>query len=580
MLFALNQLHIVPVTKASGDIVVSGDQVVIIEETTYIHTGNIMIKDNGTLVIRNSRLQVQYAGKENVTVIDHGRLILQNGIIESAYKGGEIPNPGLDMYLGNYANLTATQNSNFNGRWNLKLSGQSTIKFERSAMGREQVTITGSCKSISISNSGINVEAFTLSYVSNFSISNSGLGWYTEYGAYPYAENPRMSISGDSSSTFSAVDSRLCSMWLPPRTPLEFHGSIRSYLHNVTTNPPSSLSKTSISVFENAVLRKYWWLTVHVADSRGVPVVGANVTVSHFLNGTVVSWHLTDKDGIARIDTLADIVTSSGDVFVGNYKVKAIYEGEETPQQAVTMDSNKEISLTTKLTSTVTHTLTPTPTSTPTITELPTTTTTVTKAEGTQIPAGYLAIVVIVVIAIISVALMSKRRGRVASTVVAPLAPVQGGPLQAKHCQYCGEELTADADFCLNCGKKIGPQTSITLPTPGAPVVAPAQKMGLSFKKRPWALWGLVGVFLLSVFLTMISGEAWTFFFWLIVLVVLYVMGLGMWGLMSKGVRALDRLSGDYELTKPPTGVRHCVACGNLVAANLPFCPHCGAKQS
>jgi len=26
------------------------------------------------------------------------------------------------------------------------------------------------------------------------------------------------------------------------------------------------------------------------------------------------------------------------------------------------------------------------------------------------------------------------------------------------YCQYCGKELATDANFCLNCGKPIGPQ--------------------------------------------------------------------------------------------------------------------------
>ena len=57
----------------------------------------------------------------------------------------------------------------------------------------------------------------------------------------------------------------------------------------------------------------------------------------------------------------------------------------------------------------------------------------------------------------------------------------QSSPSQVKYCQYCGKELTIEANFCLNCGKPVSPQTP---PTPHrVPVVTPMQA-GLNFKNE------------------------------------------------------------------------------------------------
>ena len=99
--------------------------------------------------------------------------------------------------------------------------------------------------------------------------------------------------------------------------------------------------------------------------------------------------------------------------------------------------------------------------------------------------------------------------------------------IQAKYCQYCGKEMSTDANFCLNCGKPIGPQIPLT--PPKVPIVPPIQKRP-SFKDMTTGeKISLIGFVLLV--LSSLLGE-WFILYWdgEIASDLMVLFGISTWG--------------------------------------------------
>lgn len=90
----------------------------------------------------------------------------------------------------------------------------------------------------------------------------------------------------------------------------------------------------SVIVERNALAYIYRWIHVTVLDAAGKPLPGATVTTHSYpvwipgiQNGSAVSSEASDSLGVAKVNSLASILTSAGPPYryVGNYMVSANY---------------------------------------------------------------------------------------------------------------------------------------------------------------------------------------------------------------------------------------------------------------
>jgi ribosomal protein L40E len=90
----------------------------------------------------------------------------------------------------------------------------------------------------------------------------------------------------------------------------------------------------SVAVEGNALAYIYRWIHVTVLDAAGKPLPGATVTAHSYpvwipgiQNGSAVSSEAPDSLGVAKVNSLASILTSAGPPYryVGNYMVSASY---------------------------------------------------------------------------------------------------------------------------------------------------------------------------------------------------------------------------------------------------------------
>ena len=89
----------------TGDLIISGTQEFIIQGETFTQTGNIIVRDQGKLIVRDGTLFFQQGGHEaySMSFEDRGALILDNATIASNFRH--------ELYLDDYATAVLTDST-------------------------------------------------------------------------------------------------------------------------------------------------------------------------------------------------------------------------------------------------------------------------------------------------------------------------------------------------------------------------------------------------------------------------------------------------------------------------------------
>ncbi len=87
----------------------------------------------------------------------------------------------------------------------------------------------------------------------------------------------------------------------------------------------TNTSAPSIVVEDNARALIYRWIHITVFDGGNYPLEGAMVTARFYVNQTYWTSQPTDASGVARLNSLGTILTSTGSTYVGQYRVNASY---------------------------------------------------------------------------------------------------------------------------------------------------------------------------------------------------------------------------------------------------------------
>ncbi|MDI6709046.1 MAG: hypothetical protein QME47_08195, partial [Candidatus Thermoplasmatota archaeon] len=239
-------------------------------EGEYTHHGSVVVRDNGCLVIVGTFTVLQdYAYQYSIEVRNNGTLrVVEHGILKS-----------------NYPLLIKTENTAY-----IELNnGSVELSAGKLELTDSIVTIMNSklnCTLLSGTSSTIDVVASTLS----------------------------SSITELNKVLFSATNSVLTSC-------LNATDSACT-LFNVTLPSAIATGTTAISI--------YRVLSIYVRDVIDVPVGGATVHIKHLLNDSVYQTGVTSHKGKFETYALSDIITATGEQFLGNYRISAFYNGLTT----------------------------------------------------------------------------------------------------------------------------------------------------------------------------------------------------------------------------------------------------------
>jgi len=155
----------------------------------------------------------------------------------------------------------------------------------------------------------------------------------------------------------------------------------------------------------------------------------------------------------------------------------------------------------------------------------------------------------------------------------------QSSSSQARYCQYCGKELTIEANFCLNCGKPI-PQTPL-----------PRYKIKVSLKNILKVVAYYIGLVLLADLFSPLFGFVPIPYFiaigtmFLLIVFLCYVFFLRKKPFCPKCDKILASYSSDMTHCPYCGNVlersfkKFCVYCGSGIARDGRFCPNCGKQQ-
>lgn len=329
----------------NDDLIIDKNQVIVFEESPIIQTRNILIKDNGTLIIKYATLQLSIRGEKayNITVEDNGKLILQSGTILSLNKGSKI-------FLKNFANLTMVDGSVIEGFYAIMLDGNSTFTIENSELKIDLVS--GNCKSFkalssSMENGLISINASFIDFIEfigdavNINGTFISLSFFNSKSLNSFSKNETKAINIKSGNSLIYSEKKLL---IKDSSFSKLIAGKTGELYNVTTLG-GALTKAGgeVYVYQNSTLFRYWYLKVEVFD-----IIKAKIPakiIIYDLNKTIVQEEKADFEGKFEKPILAEIINITKSNFVGNYKIQAIYENYSTPIEPLIMDSNKNISL-------------------------------------------------------------------------------------------------------------------------------------------------------------------------------------------------------------------------------------------
>ena len=339
--------------SANGDFVLSGNKVFEVKDEEFKVSGNVILKDNASLIVTNGTLSIiqSEALQYNYQLMNQARLILQKGSHLQIYIQGEKVDQGryqdrkpislndesmlevIDSFV--HIGISCGDHSSIDLRNSRILSlgayGQTSVQIN-STVVHPAFTPSGE-----ISEDGGNVNIGDSVYAR---MRNSSMRELVVSGkADVQVEN--LIVKSVSAGT-ELLDSEV-TLWIFDSPSGEEPGL--GLWHSSTiwlVNSP--LTESGISFWSPKSLLIFgWYLDVHF-NSDNQPVEGAEVEVYYAHNGSIATKGTTDSDGNARFILPEKTLRKYEGEIIGNYNVKASFN-DVYGEEKVTLDSSKQITV-------------------------------------------------------------------------------------------------------------------------------------------------------------------------------------------------------------------------------------------
>ena len=339
-----------------------GNEVLEITRTQGASLGDLVLKDNATLIVDNVSAKAQSLGATN-----NSRIVLKNGAYLYVHQlSGGTP---AKIYLSDNASLTSTDSSTVrimcsdetqvvatNSKLNVFAEENTSVNLNNCngtfyAKGNSNFTIVNSLQcsfeeimdesQVRISNSyvgsfGLSDDAKILIYDSTLTgsigLSEESEAWLInctieEYGSKYLYEN----------STLWVINST----WNRARIlKLKNHSALCFINSTLTENEGKEI------FFESAEAKIVYgyYLTVNVESNESVPLNNMTVKIC-YSNGTIIEETTTDSEGTVQFIVERRLWQNGTNQYFVPHIIKAYGSGYEEKKVEIAMDSNKEITL-------------------------------------------------------------------------------------------------------------------------------------------------------------------------------------------------------------------------------------------
>jgi hypothetical protein len=297
------------VTAHTGDIILSGNDVMVVKDARFELNGSLLMSGNSTLILDNAVwVPIISPYGNSYTMHDNSQLILR--------RGSQLQSAGIyDLHIYDNALINLTDSSIEksvygwpSSRVQMLNSNVSYLALDSDSRGRSSLLMVNS--------------AGTVGCNGNTEIVNSALS--------------ALAVSLDARIVDSSIGSLVVRGGSSPNDGY-FGPYVTCYLINSTYG---SLDKGN---FYNGTIYIEWQLTVSV-ESEGQPVEGANVQVYYSHNGSLAAQQTTLSNGEVQFDLPETEITPLGSIYLGNYTVK-ISCGATQAEENITLDSSKQITI-------------------------------------------------------------------------------------------------------------------------------------------------------------------------------------------------------------------------------------------
>ena len=382
-------------TTRANDLIISGQERVVIENTEYIQTGNILVNETGTLILRNATLILTQPASHQYDIRFYDNSYFES--INSTIIGTESSEGGyyMFMYDNSIANISEStfeypavlldargdnviveiQNSNIDY---INIGSNSIVNINNTII---DVHIWSTPANVTISNSpqiDLMIQ-FTRNASADLSlqpgyhdswdlrrdesISNMDLdltvfnSTIQSWDLYSW-EDPSIHLQN---STLSSVTMRSNSRLTANNTIISRRLSAQdnasmvfrdsSIVRDVSASDSSLiefinttlLQTGSISVSDAAEIYHGWYLDLTVL-SVGQPLEGVTVSAFHSEDGSLCDESVTGLDGLARLVLWERRTNVTGTYLYGNYSIRASLD-DQTGEASLNISESREVSL-------------------------------------------------------------------------------------------------------------------------------------------------------------------------------------------------------------------------------------------
>jgi len=324
----------VPSVKAGdifhdGDLILSGNNVTIIDNQILHINGSIIITENATLIIRNNgsiNLTQQQGNQFNITLKNpangNPRLIMKN---YSSVTGN-----GHSLFLDFYGNSTMETN--------LAATLENVI-FRFFDSSYANITESEFWLINLYNNAILHVTNATLNYVFLYGDSKAIVSNAEIYNEFLAGVNSEVTISNCEILSAKARSNAKCYIYDSVITNATLYEEAKAWLINTTT--------INGVTYNNSIAYIYYYLDAHVTDLVGQDIPSANVT-AYDIENALADSKLTGMDGRARLTLMKGFANETGFYWTGAYTIVTYY-AECSNSTLVDIYDNTEIEVTLNL---------------------------------------------------------------------------------------------------------------------------------------------------------------------------------------------------------------------------------------